>query len=73
MDCIRSGILQGNGAMVDELVRRIKLEMGWTSCKVVATGGLSKMIGNTSVAIEQIDNQLTLEGLFYLWKLMNAE
>lgn len=68
---IRSGILQGNGAMLDGLVERIAEEMGWDSYKVISTGGLSELIKHTSRSIDSIDKHLTLKGLFYIWKLNN--
>lgn len=71
IDGIRSGIINGNGAMVDELVRRITEEMSWDEYKVIATGGLSKMIRHASRSIQVIDPHLTLKGLYYIWKLKN--
>lgn len=71
IDCIRSGIINGNGAMVDELCKRIAEEMGWKSHRVLATGGLGKLIKLSSKAIDLIDNHLTLKGLYYLWEILN--
>ena len=62
----------GNGAMVDELVKRIENEMEWDSYYVIATGGLSKLIKSSSKSINTIDPHLTLKGLYYIWKLKNA-
>ncbi len=69
---IRSGIIHGNGAMVDELVRRIAEEMNWKDCFVIATGGLAKLIKNSARSINCIDPHLTLKGLFAIWKLKHA-
>ena len=71
-DGIRSGIINGSGAMVDELVRRISAELGWQEAEVIATGGLSKLIRHSSRSIKTIDTQLTLKGLYYIWKLKNG-
>lgn len=71
-DGIRSGIINGNGAMVDELVRRISAELGWKDAEVIATGGLSKLIRHAARSIKAIDTQLTLKGLYYIWKLKNG-
>jgi type III pantothenate kinase len=72
VDGIRSGVINGNGAMVDELVKRIKNEMKWDSARVIATGGLSKMIAHSAQSIDTIDNNLTLKGLYYIWKNRNG-
>jgi type III pantothenate kinase len=68
VDGIRSGIINGNGAMVDELVRRICEEQKWEFCRTVATGGLSRLIKSSARRIDDLDPHLTLKGLFYLWK-----
>jgi len=69
VECIRSGIINGNGAMVDEIVNRISNEMGWKNYTVIATGGMSKLIKASSRKIDVLDSQLTLKGLFYIWLL----
>jgi type III pantothenate kinase len=71
VDGIRSGIINGNGSMVDELVRRIKGEMKWDKARVIATGGLSRLIQHSAKLIDIIDQQLTLKGLYYFWKNQN--
>ncbi|NPV01292.1 MAG: type III pantothenate kinase [Brevinematales bacterium] len=72
VDGIRSGLLNGSGAMMDEVNRRIKAEMGWKDCVIIATGGLSELIQQSSTSINIIDKHLTLKGLYYIWKLKNA-
>ena len=73
IDSIRSGLLNGAGAMTDELVRRIVEEMGWKRWKVISTGGLSEMVKTVSRSIETIDLHLTLKGLYYIWKIGNEK
>lgn len=70
-DGIRSGIVNGNGAMVDGLVARIVKELGWKEFEVIATGGLAKLIRHSASSIGMIDSQMTLKGLYYIWKLLN--
>ncbi len=72
IDGIRSGLLHGTGAMMDEMNRRIAKEMKWQEYMVIATGGLSELIMQTSESIDALDKHLTLKGLFYLGKLKNA-
>ncbi len=59
---MKSGIIYGYGALVDGMVQRIKTEMG-TNPKVIATGGLAKVMQAVSETIESIEPNLTLEGL----------
>ncbi len=44
----------------------------WSDYRVLATGGLSKLIKQASRAIDIIDPQLTLKGLYFIWKLQNV-
>jgi type III pantothenate kinase len=71
VDGIRSGLLNGSGAMMDGVNRRIMDEMKWKECVVIVTGGLSELIQQSSTSINIIDKHLTLKGLYYIWKLMN--
>ena len=56
------GIVYGYAALVDGIVRRIKGEVG-TDPVVVATGGLARLIAPESEEVEEVDDDLTLEGL----------
>ena len=49
-------------AMIEGLVARIKAEYGGPM-KVVATGGLASLFAEGTMVIEQIDPDLTLDGL----------
>lgn len=59
---IRSGLTYGYADMVDGLVRRISKEAN-CSPKVIATGGLARVIADVSEAIDVVDPLLTLKGL----------
>ena len=59
---IQSGLLYGYVEMVDGLVRRIKREMRGET-RVIATGGLSRLVGMEAQTIDETDELLTLDGL----------
>lgn len=59
---MQSGIIIGFVGQVDEMVRRIRMEMG-TEAKVVATGGLANLIAQESRTIDVVEPFITLEGL----------
>lgn len=59
---MQSGILYGAAGQVDEIVRRMKDELG-QDVKVIATGGLANLIAEVSSTIDAVEPFLTLEGL----------
>ncbi|MBN1192360.1 MAG: type III pantothenate kinase [Coriobacteriia bacterium] len=67
-ESIQSGLLLGEAAKVDGLVRMAWAEMG-SECKVVATGGLAEMMAPLCETIGFVDSDLTLKGLALIWKL----
>jgi type III pantothenate kinase len=59
---MQSGVYWGYVGLVEGLVTRIKAEYG-EPMKVVATGGLAPLFAEGTMMIEQIDPDLTLDGL----------
>ncbi|MBQ2246452.1 MAG: type III pantothenate kinase [Selenomonadales bacterium] len=59
---MQSGIIYGAAGQIDEIVRRMKEELG-TDAKVIATGGLANLIAEVSSTIDAVEPFLTLEGL----------
>ena len=59
---MQSGIVYGYAGLVDGLCKRLKAELGYP-CRVVATGGLARLIAPQTDAVEHIDDDLTLTGL----------
>ncbi len=64
---MQAGILYGFVGQVDEIVRRIKQELGGDP-KVIATGGLAEVISLESDHIDEVNQNLTLIGLRILWE-----
>ncbi|ASS73813.1 pantothenate kinase [Tumebacillus algifaecis] len=63
---MQSGVLYGFTGQVDGIVSRIKKEFN-LPFKVIATGGLARMITAESFEIEIQDDNLTLDGLRLIW------
>jgi type III pantothenate kinase len=64
---MQSGIVYGYAGLVDGLVARLQKELGYT-CRVVATGGLARLIAPQTEAIERVDDDLTLTGLRLIYE-----
>jgi len=59
---LQAGIIFGYAGLVDGMVGRIRTEMK-AEPKVIATGGLARLIQNVSTSIEVVEPNLTLDGL----------
>jgi type III pantothenate kinase len=69
---MRSGVLYGHAALVEGLLGRMQRELaasGSQHAPVVATGGSSRIIAPLVPAIDCVDPDLTLDGLYFLHRL----
>lgn len=64
---MQSGILYGYVGQVDYIVRKLKNEMQGTP-KVIATGGLAKLIAQETTVIDEVNSLLTLIGLDIVYR-----
>ena len=64
---LRVGVLWGYAGLVDALVRRMRSELGGRA-KVIATGGLARMVAPECETVDLVDDGLTLKGLQLLWE-----
>src|SRR3954468_20710552 len=66
-DQMHIGIYWGYVAMMEGLVARMKAEIGRPS-KVVATGGLATLFDKHTTIFDEIEPDLTIQGLGLLWQ-----
>lgn len=66
---MQAGIVYGYVGLIDEIVSRMKTEIGEGEPMVVATGGFAEMIGSETKTIKEINPFLTLEGLRIIYEL----
>ena len=69
---MQSGIVYGYAGLVDGLCARLKNELGYP-CRVIATGGLARLIAPQTEAIEEVDDNLTLTGLRIIFERNTPE
>lgn len=71
MTSMQSGILFGYVGLIEGLIERFKREMG--AARVIATGGLAEVVSQESKLIDVVDQQLTLEGLRFIYEMNHVE
>ncbi len=67
VDCMKSGVIYGQASLLDGMIERMSEEMSG-SPKVIATGGLAKVIVPYCRNKIILDNKLMLHGLRILWE-----
>ena len=65
---MQAGLVYGQIGQTEYIVRQMKKETGYDHLKVVATGGLGRMISEETDAIDIYDSALTLDGLRIIYE-----
>jgi len=65
---MQAGLVFGQIGQTEYIVKKIKEESGYHDAKVVASGGLGKMIAAETDVIDIYDSQLTLKGLRFIYE-----
>ena len=63
---VQAALFYGGLGQTEYIIRRMKEESGYTDARVVATGGLGKLLSEESDEIDIYNPQLTLFGLKYV-------
>ncbi len=64
---MQAGLLYGCIGQTEYIIRRVREEAGLSSMKVVATGGLGRIISDATDSIDVYDRMLTMKGLRMLY------
>ena len=65
---LQSGVINGYVGQVIYLANEMRREMGCPDAKVIATGGMARLIAQKSGVIDHIDGLLTLKGLRLIYE-----
>ena len=68
IESMQAGAIYGYAGQVDYIVSKMQEEMGG-DVKIVATGGLARLIAQESKSITEINGKLTLEGLRLIYEM----
>lgn len=66
---MQAGLIFGFAGLVENIVKKIKAELGVETINVIATGGMGEIIAKEVSCITKIDRLLTLEGLKKLYEI----
>ena len=66
MESMLSGIVYGNAAMLDGLVKRLRNELN-KDVRVLVTGGIGKLIVPYCNEKMELEENLLLKGLWYIY------
>lgn len=71
VQAMQSGVVWGYVGLVEGMITRIKRDMGeiGESAKVIATGGLGRLIASNTDCVDIVDANLTLDGLKLIYEL----
>lgn len=65
---MQAGLMYGQIGQTEYIINQVKKETGYGDLKVVATGGLGRIISDETDTIQHYDSALTLEGLRILYE-----
>lgn len=68
VESMQAGAIYGYAGQIDYIVHKIRKEMG-VEAKVIATGGLARLMAEETKTISEVNKKLTLEGLRLLYEM----
>ena len=69
---MQAGIMYGTIGQTEYIIRKIKEESGISDIKVVATGGLGRIVADATDSIDVYDAHLTLQGIRLIYEKTKA-
>ena len=68
VSAMQAGLFFGTLGQTEYIINKIKEDAGLTDVKVIATGGLGKVVSENTDSIDVYDGDLTLKGLLYIYQ-----
>lgn len=65
---MQAGLIYGQIGQTEYIIKKVKEESGYTGLKVVATGGMGRIIADETDSIDIYDSFLTLDGLYAIYE-----
>ena len=65
---MQAGLFYGQIGQTEYIIKRVREESGYDDLKVIATGGLGRIISDETDSIDVYDSALTLDGLRIIYE-----
>lgn len=65
---MQAGLVYGQIGQTEYIIQKVREESGYENLRVVATGGLGRIIAEATDMIETYDSTLTLDGLMFIYE-----
>ncbi len=65
---MQAGLVFGQIGQTEYIINKVIEESGYSKVKVVATGGLGRLISESTDSIQVYDKDLTMKGLWYIYE-----
>ncbi len=65
---MQAGLVFGQIGQTEYIIKKVIEESGYSKVKVVATGGLGRLISESTDSIQVYDKDLTMKGLWYIYE-----
>jgi type III pantothenate kinase len=70
---MQSGLVYGQIGQTEYIINKVKQEVGLDQLHTVVTGGLGRIIANETDAVDVYDPNLTLKGIYLVYKKQNRK
>ncbi|MBQ1318589.1 MAG: type III pantothenate kinase [Solobacterium sp.] len=70
VDAMQVGVVIGYIGMIETIIRRMKEELHDPDCRVIATGGLGRVVSSATDLIDEYDPDLAYHGMRVIYDLM---
>lgn len=70
---MQAGIVYGQIGQTEYIINKVKEEVGLENVKTVVTGGMGRIIANETTCIDIYDPNLTLKGIYRVYKKQNRK
>ena len=73
IDAMKGGVMYGYIGLVENIIKTMKKEIDDKNCKVIATGGLGRVMSELTKLIDEYDSELAYKGMTIIYNRMKRK